>query len=99
MTQFPCFGVSGKQGAARIIALALFLAGVRRFLSWIAVGQLDALMMGAMFVELSVPLLACGKTPVVRIVLADGVLWPETDMASGPLSCMENSSAGSAGST
>lgn len=41
----------------RMIALAIFVGGLGRLLSWITVGQPDAIMTGAMFLELSVPLL------------------------------------------
>lgn len=41
----------------RMIALAIFVGGLGRLLSWITVGQPDAIMTSAMFLELSVPLL------------------------------------------
>ncbi|WP_299150256.1 DUF4345 domain-containing protein [uncultured Tateyamaria sp.] len=41
----------------RMIALAIFVGGLGRVLSWVTVGQPDAIMSGAMALELAVPLL------------------------------------------
>ncbi|WP_299553289.1 DUF4345 domain-containing protein [uncultured Tateyamaria sp.] len=41
----------------RMIALTIFVGGLGRLLSWLTVGQPDAIMTGAMFLELSVPVL------------------------------------------
>ncbi|WP_299282852.1 DUF4345 domain-containing protein [uncultured Tateyamaria sp.] len=41
----------------RMIALAIFVGGVGRVVSWVTVGQPDAIMSGATVLELTVPLL------------------------------------------
>jgi hypothetical protein len=50
----------------RISAFALFLGGVARAISWATVGQPPVFQIGAMALELSVPLLAIWQSKVAR---------------------------------
>jgi hypothetical protein len=50
----------------RIMALALFLGGLARAISWMTIGQPPVFQIGAMVLELSVPLLAIWQAKVAR---------------------------------